>query len=46
MAGRSRDIFGAIDGGARGGPRGNLQSCLGRSCEQMCAKLYVLITEL
>ena len=25
---------------------GDFQSCLGRSCERMCTKLYVLITEL
>ena len=32
----SRDVFPALDGGAGAGHEGSLQSCLGRSCEQMC----------
>ena len=39
-------MFAPLDGGAGAGHEGILKSCLGRSCERMCTKLYVLITEL
>ena len=39
-------MFAALDCGAGAGHEGDLQSCLGGSCERMCTKLYVLITEL
>ena len=36
LAGGSRDVFPALDGGAGVGHEGIFKSCLWRSCEQMC----------
>ena len=42
-SGRSRDVFGALDGGAGAGHEGSLVS---GALTSGCTKLYVLITEL